>query len=159
MRKIGVSCAPEKSMGNRAILRVTLSLLVTTAQVIGVALATAPTRTPDTGAYFCCCIGECSCTGDCCNHAPTEVSSDSSTIRIGAPGPALEAPRSCGMWRATLQRGPDHGKVAVDHSRARSLPPPASPRLRRLQEDSFVSSDEGLRPSSPRAPPSPSVRT
>jgi hypothetical protein len=146
-------------MRYRATLRVALALLVAAVQVAGAGIATAPTRTPDTGAYFCCCVGECSCTGDCCNHGPAEGSEDSSSLRIGSRGPALEAPKSCGVWRATMQRGPDEGKVIVDNSGTRSAAPPASPRQLQFQKTRFVSSDEGLSPSSPRAPPSPTVRT
>ena len=146
-------------MRYRAILRVALALLVAAVQVVGAGIATAPTRTPDAGAYFCCCVGECSCTGDCCNHGPAgDDREETSEIRIGAGGPTLEAPKSCGMWRATLQRGPDQGKVIVDNSGPRSAAPPAS-RLQKSQKTLFVSSDEGLHPSSPRAPPSLPVRT
>jgi hypothetical protein len=147
-------------MRYRATLRVALALLVAAVQVVGVGVATAPTRTPDTGAYFCCCVGECSCTGDCCNHGPADNDRETaSNIRIGAGGPALEAPKSCGMWRATMQRGPDEGKAIVDDSGTRSAAPPTSPRFQQFKKLPFVSSDEGLRPSSPRAPPSPAVRT
>ena len=147
-------------MRYRATLRVALALLVAAVQVAGSGVATAPTRTPDTGAYFCCCAGECSCTGDCCNHGPADDDrEETSGIKIGAGGPALEAPKSCGMWRATLQRGPDQGKVIVDHNGTRSSAPPASPRLQKFQKSLFVSSDEGLHPSSPRAPPSTPVCT
>jgi hypothetical protein len=147
-------------MSIRASLRVALALLVAAVQVAGAGIATAPTRTPDRGAYFCCCVGECSCTGDCCNHGPADDDREkASNIRIGAGGPALEAPKSCGMWRATMQRGPDEGKAIVDNSGTRSAAPPASPRPHQFQKTPFVSSDEGLRPSSPRAPPSPTVRT
>ena len=146
-------------MRYRAALRVALALLVAAVQVVGVGLATAPTSTPDTAAYFCCCVGDCSCTGDCCNHGPAEDDREkASKIRIGAGGPALEAPKSCGVWRATLQRGPDEGKVIVDNGGTRSAAPPAS-QLQKAQRSLFVSSDEDLRPSSPRAPPSPPVRT
>ena len=147
-------------MRYRAALRVALALLVAAVQVVGVGLATAPTSTPDTAAYFCCCVGDCSCTGDCCNHGPAEDDREkASKIRIGAGGPALEAPKSCGVWRATLQRGPDEGKVIVDNGGTRSAAPPAPPRLQKFQNTLFVSSDENLHPSSPRAPPSPPVST
>ena len=146
-------------MRYRATLRVALALLVAAVQVAGSGVAAAPTRTPDTGAYFCCCVGECSCTGDCCNHGPADdVGEETPKIRIGAGGPSLEAPKSCGVWRATLQRGPDEGKVIVDNGGTRSAAPPAS-QLQKAQRSLFVSSDEDLRPSSPRAPPSPPVRT
>ena len=147
-------------MRYRATLRVALALLVAAVQVVGVGLATAPTSTPDTAAYFCCCVGECSCTGDCCNHGPAEDDREkASNIRIGAGGPALEAPKSCGMWRVTLQRGSDEWKVIVDDSGTRSAAPPGSRRPQKSQKNPFVSSDEDLRSSSPRAPPSPTVRT
>jgi len=147
-------------MRYRATLRVALALLVAAVQVAGAGIATAPTRTPDTGAYFCCCVGECSCTGDCCNHGPAGNDREkASNIRIGAGGPALEAPKNCGMWRVTLQRASDEGKVIADNSGTRSAAPPASPRPHQFQKTRFVSSDEGLGPSSPRAPPSPTVRT
>jgi len=146
-------------MSIRAFLRVALALLVAAVQVAGVGAAAAPTRTPDTGAYFCCCVGKCACTGDCCNHGPAEGSGDSSGTRIGSRGPALEAPKSCGVWRATMQRGPDQGKVIVDDSGIRSTAPPTNPRFQQFEKTPFVSSDEGLPPSSPRAPPSPPVRT
>ena len=146
-------------MRYRATLRVALALLVAAVQVAGAGIATAPTRTPDTGAYFCCCVGECSCTGDCCNHGPAGNDREkASNIRIGAGGPALEAPKNCGMWRVTLQRASDEGKVIADNSGTRSAAPPAS-QLQKAQRSLFVSSDEDLRPSSPRAPPSPPVRT
>jgi len=146
-------------MNSQAVLRVALSLLVAALQVAGSAIAIGPTQTPDNSIYFCCCIGECSCTGDCCNHGPVEDSDkDAPGIRIGAAGPVLEAPKSCGAWRATLQRGPDQGKVIVDDSRGRTAAPPTSPRLRQFQKTSTVSSEEGLQPSSPRAPPSLSIR-
>ena len=146
-------------MSIRATLRVALALLVAVVQVAGAGAAAAPTRTPDTGAYFCCCVGKCACTGDCCNHGPVEGSEDASNSRIGSRSPALEAPKSCGVWRATMQRGPDQGKVIVNDNGIRSAAPPTSPRFQQFEKTPFVSSDEGLRPSSPRAPPSPPVRT
>lgn len=158
-KRIGVSWRPEGPMSIRATLRVALALLVAAVQVAGNGAAAAPTRTPDTGVYFCCCVGKCACTGDCCNHGPTEGRGESSNSRIGSRGPALEAPTSCGMWRATMQRGPDQGKVIVDDSGIRSVAPPACPRFQNFQKTPFVASDEGLRPSSPRAPPSPVIHT
>ena len=139
----------------RTIVRASLALLVMAAQVAGTAVATGSTQRPDAAIYYCCCIGECACTGDCCNHAPeTGTDNESSAVRVGAVGPTLEAPRSCGVWGATLQRCPDQGKVVVDDRGVRSTAPPPSSLLRQYQDFLFVSLDEGLQPSSPRAPPS-----
>jgi hypothetical protein len=146
-------------MSCRVVLRAALALLVTAAQVTGTAATTGSVQRPDAAIYFCCCVGECSCTGDCCNHAPeTDTDDEFPTTRIGEAGPTLEAPRSCGVWRATLQRGPDQGKVIVDDRGGRSTVLPAASRLQQSQNFLLVSLDEGLQPSSARAPPSLSAR-
>ena len=130
-------------------------MLVTAAHVTGTAAAGGSVQRPDAAIYFCCCLGECSCTGDCCNHAPeTDTDDESPATRIGVAGPTLEAPRSCGVWRATLQRDPDEGKVIVNDRGEWSTALPAAAGLRQFQKFFLVSADEGLQPSSPRAPPS-----
>ena len=141
-------------------MRVALSLLVAVVQVAGTVAAIPSANSPVTGLYFCCCIGECSCTGDCCNHEPTPGGdSQLPVLRIGVAGPTIEAPKSCGVWRATLQRGPDNGKVIASNTRARSPIPPSSPVLGSVDKKRLVSIDEGLQPCSPRAPPSTQIRT
>jgi hypothetical protein len=139
----------------RALVRAALALLVMAAQVAVTATATGSVQRPDAAIYFCCCVGECSCTGDCCNHAPENGADDESfPTRIGPAGLALEAPRSCGVWSATLQRGQDQGKVIIDDRGVRSTIPLASTRLRQFQIFLLESVEGGLQPFSPRAPPS-----
>ena len=156
---LGVSCRSEKAMNCRSLGRAPLALLVIAAQVTGVAATTVQNQRPDTAIYFCCCVGECACTGDCCNHAPDSgAEEESPTLRVGAAGTTLESPRSCGVWRATLQRGPEQGKVIVDDRGTRSTVQLAPSRLQFTQKPLFVSLDGDLQPSSPRAPPSPTAR-
>ena len=142
----------------RTSVRTSLVLLVTAAQVIGTVVAIAPVHRPDSAIYFCCCIGECSCTGDCCNHAPENgAGSETPVHRVGAAGTALDSPRGCGIWRATLQRGPDQDKMTVDDQGNRFSAPSSASRLQRLKVPLVTSLKDVLRLSSPRAPPQPSA--
>jgi hypothetical protein len=118
---------------------------------VGVPVA-APTAAG--GEYFCCCIGECHCTADCCNHAPAELPNNETTrVRIGAGGLALEAPRSCGTTQGTLQRPNNQNTTfTVDHRKGpRLLIDDCSARQESAEIPAFES--HYFPQSNPRAPP------
>ena len=144
----------------RALLRVVLSLLIAVVQLAGMAIATPSTNSPEKSVYFCCCVGVCSCTSDCCNHEPTVGGNRESPVtRIGAAGSVLEAPKSCGVWRATLLRGHSPLKVVAANDSARFAAPPIFRLLGSIEKTPLVPINKGLQPCSPRAPPSTRVRT
>jgi hypothetical protein len=138
----------------RASLHSALVLLIAAAQLVAARGAPSPGGNASNARYFCCCVGECHCTADCCNHAPTAAADhESSRIRVGAGSPIMEAPRQCGVWQGTLQRSPQQGKLLLADIRGGA---------RLGSEESFriplplavtASDDRHLRPSSPRAPP------
>jgi hypothetical protein len=141
-------------MHYRAVFRVMLALLVVAVQVAGSTMAAGTAPTPDQGIYFCCCIGECACTADCCHHPPSDgEGGPSPPIRLQLATPVLESPTNCGVWRATLQRGPDQGKVIVNGTGERAEPAPPTCRTQLHRETPFVPSEGILHHCSPRAPP------
>jgi hypothetical protein len=143
-----------QDMKFRAVSHAGLSLLVALVQL------TAATGMPgaqpaDTGAeYFCCCIGECHCTADCCNHAPSESSVEfPGTVRMGGGGQVLEAPRSCGLTQGTLQRpSQEHKSLAFD-LRSGSRLEIDSKRFRLESPTIPAFNDATPGPASPRGPP------
>jgi hypothetical protein len=138
----------------RTTLHTALCLLIASVQLTAAVGAPGAQQASTGEEYYCCCIGECHCTADCCNHAPAERGDDaSSKVRMGAGGPVLEAPRSCGQAPGTLQRSPQENKfLAVDHRGGSRFD---------IEEDFAsakhpvisTSDDKHIRPSSPRAPP------
>jgi hypothetical protein len=155
----GTKVDERSNMRLRAFLHAGLSLLIASVQLT--AAAGAPgVRPADTGnQYYCCCIGECHCTADCCNHPPANREDESSpAVRIGAGGPVLEAPRSCGTTQGTLQRPPqEHKNLATDLRRDSRLEIdsesslPESPAI-------LVLDDATPGPASPRGPPASRAR-
>jgi hypothetical protein len=138
----------------RPALHSALVLLIAAAQLVAVTGMPSPGQGASGAKYFCCCVGECHCTADCCNHAPTAAAdNDSPRARIGRGSPIIEAPRQCSVLQATVQRSPQQGKLLPADLRG-------GPRLG--AEESFripptlavaTSDDTHLRASSPRAPP------
>ena len=138
----------------RAKLAAVLFLLIAVVQFAGVGAVANSSPDQASAEYYCCCPGECHCTADCCNHAPTSADDgEPSGPRIGAGTPILEAPRRCGVWTSTLSRSPDSPKAlaAAPH---RWAPVQPDQSIRRLSDSAFTVSSRGtLRPSAPRAPP------
>ena len=138
----------------RAFSRFALSLLIAAVQIAGVQGSPSPAQGSSTATYSCCCIGECHCTGDCCNHGPVATERDKApSVRVGAGAPAWQAPNQCGVWQGTLQRPPGEAKILLADSRGVPL---ASPDRSHLRPPSFAvvtSTASYLRASSPRAPP------
>ena len=143
----------------RATLHSALALLIAAAQLVAVRGVPNPSGSASSAMYFCCCVGECHCTADCCNHAPTAAADDDSPrVRIGAGSPTIGAPRGCGVSQGTLQRSPQQGKLlAADVRRGLRLGSEESFRIP-LPLSVTRADDNHLRPSSPRAPPSSSPR-
>jgi hypothetical protein len=138
----------------RAKVAAVLFLLIAVVQFAGVGAVANSSPDRASAEYYCCCPGECHCTADCCNHAPTSADDgEPARSKISAGTPILEAPRQCGVWTTTLSRSPDSPKAlaAAPHQWV-----PAQPDLsiRRLSDSAFTVSFRGaLRPSAPRAPP------
>ncbi len=143
----------------RATLHSALALLIAAAQLVAARSVPSPSVSASAAVYFCCCVGECHCTADCCNHAPTAAADDDSPrVRIGAGSPTIGAPRGCGVSQGTLQRSPQQGKLlAADVRRGLRLGSEESFRIP-LPLSVTRADDNHLRPSSPRAPPTSSPR-
>ena len=143
----------------RASLHSALVLLIAAAQLVAVRGVPSPSVSASAAVYFCCCVGECHCTADCCNHAPTAAADDDSPrVRIGAGSPTIGAPRGCGVSQGTLQRSPQQGKLlAADVRRGLRLGSEESFRIP-LPLSVTRADDNHLRPSSPRAPPTSAPR-
>ena len=138
----------------RAKLAAVLFLLIAVVQFAGVGAVANSSPDRASAEYYCCCPGECHCTADCCNHAPTgAVDGKPSGPKIGAGTPILEAPVRCGVWTSTLSRSPDSPKaLAATPQGWAPVQPDRS--IRRLSDSAFTVSFRGaLRPSAPRAPP------
>ncbi len=135
-------------------LAAVLSLLIAVVQFAGIGAVANSSPDRASAEYYCCCPGECHCTADCCNHAPTGADDGKpSGPRIGAGTPILEAPRQCGVWTSTLSRSPDSPKAlaAAPHRWAHAQPDLS---IRRLSDSAFIVSSRGtLRTSTPSAPP------
>jgi hypothetical protein len=104
--------------------------------------------------YSCCCVGECHCTGDCCNHPPDGSRTESGPdLRAAAGWPAVASPRSCGLWYGVLN-APSPG-VNLDRPASFGLTRPAASPARLSPSIHWVTaSTRGiLRQSAPRAPP------
>jgi len=142
------------TMVTRAKMTAALSLLIAIMQFAGLGAVSISSADPASAEYYCCCLGECHCTADCCNHAPVEADeSMSDGPRIGAGSPILEAPKSCGIWTGTLNRSPNSPKAlpAAERDQAARRPERSVRRLR--ASGPTVSGQETLRALAPRAPP------
>ena len=138
----------------RKALHTALCLVIAATQLTAAAGVPVDRTAGTGGEYFCCCIGECHCTADCCNHAPPELPDNESTrVRIGAGGLVLEAPRSCGTAQGTLQRPHQQDKIlAVDLRRGTRLQVDESFASPESAEIPVFESDYSVQ-SNPRAPP------
>ena len=144
----------NRLMVTRARLTAVFSLLIAITQFVGVGTVTSGSPGPATAEYYCCCPGECHCTADCCNHAPTNADhGESHAQTMGAGAQILEAPVRCGVWSGTLSRSPESPKALAANLKGQF--PAQSDRSFRQRGDfgSAVSSRGTLRPSTPRAPP------
>lgn len=142
------------TMVTRAKMTAALSLLIAIVQFAGLGAVSISTVGPASAEYYCCCLGECHCTADCCNHAPAEADEIvSDGPRIGAGSPILEAPKSCGIWTGTLNRSPNSPKALPAAERDQATRRPARSLRRMLASGPTVSSQETLRALAPRAPP------
>ncbi len=142
------------TMVTRAKMTTALSLLIAIVQFAGVGAVSISSGGPTSAAYYCCCVGECHCTSDCCNHAPVGAETNSSAApRIGAGSPILEAPRSCGIWTGTLNRSPNSPKALPAAERGQAAMRPELSFRRLPDSGPSVFSRATLRASAPRAPP------
>jgi len=144
----------KRSMMIRRKLAAVLSLLIAVVQFAGVGAVSSGSTSRASAEYYCCCPGECHCTSDCCNHAPTGADNGKPAgSKIGAGTPILEAPIRCGVWTGTLNRSPDSPKALATTPQGWVFAQPDR-SIRRLSESAFIVSPRGaLRPSAPRAPP------
>ena len=139
--------------------RFALSLLIAAVHLAGVSSAPGGSRSPSTSAYRCCCIGECHCTGDCCNHAPGVSGANKRVaVRLRTATPAVNGSKRCGVWQCTLQRAPEKSKakLAGSPNEFAALPDPCkapSPTVAVV-----TSSDRLDHHASPRAPPENATR-
>lgn len=135
-------------------LRVVLVVLLVSLHLGGFSAAAPRTRSTAADSYSCCCVGECHCTGDCCNHPPTTAGNGSETsVRRANGEPRWRSPRSCGGWQVTVTRGPGQLE-AIDAATWSSAPQAAATDSRLTREAPDVRSDGALRASTPpRAPP------
>ena len=138
----------------RAMTRFALALLIAVLQGFVGGGVSNPSQGASAATYSCCCVGECHCTGDCCNHGPVSTGrSQKAPVRVGADTPVLQAPTQCGIWQGTLQRAPEQSKALLTDSRGKALVTPNRPRMRLSLRTVIRSLENCLRPSSPRAPP------
>ena len=145
-------------MSIRASSRILLTLLVMTAHLMGVTASAAPVINSTDAVYFCCCLGECSCTGDCCNHGPELDSNDDlGGVRVGPATPALQSPKNCGVWLATAQRSPEQPSDARTDAPQWPLAGPDQTGPRDSAPPLIPSNESFLRDLSPRAPPTDRV--
>ena len=148
--------AAAREMATRPRIAALLTLLIAAVQLAGVPATPGAGRGPESARYFCCCAGECHCTADCCNHAPDAPQPGTSPgPKLTPDTPVLEAPRSCGMWTATVTRGPETQKaLATTVQQCASAPP--DPSRRRPSDRGWTrAAQPATGPSSPRAPPEP----
>ena len=137
-----------------ASLRVVLAAMLVALHLGGFGAAAPPERASGTVTYFCCCAGECHCTGDCCNHPP-EPGVGSRRLSLG-PGDATarwESPRTCGGMQVVLTPGPRQHDPALPSVRG-PRHAVAGPVGSHRSEAPEARSDDALRAAGPpRAPP------
>ncbi len=149
----GIGTKPlDMMISNR--LRFGLALLLLIGQLVGVRAAIGASQTTATRTYSCCCVGECHCTADCCNHPPDRAS-DSSVPSLSKAGewPILQSTNSCGAWQGIFNRASERSKLFRPR-----LPQLLDPTVgawwhNALLIDDIPSSRALLSLISPRAPP------
>lgn len=149
-----VKKAPKMAAIRNTFLRATLALLIVSSQLM---VVPGPTGGGDrtSGAFYCCCAGECHCTSDCCNHAPDTADDDSADVSV-SPGtalPAWQGGEHCGIWQNALQTITHSTKPMVVRSRLDVLPPRGLRVVSRGAQVHVPSDDSVLWCFSPRAPP------
>ena len=137
------------------LIRAALAILIASTQLVSVP---GPLGGSDrtSGAFYCCCTGECHCTGDCCNHAPDTTDNDDSGTLSVSPGtalPAWQGGEHCGIWHNALQTITQSTKPVVVQSRVDVLPPQGVRVVSRGAQPHVPSDDSVLWCFSPRAPP------
>lgn len=136
------------------LFRTTLVVLVAMGHLAGFQGAPRSAEGVPASTYYCCCAGECHCTGDCCHHGPTRSADPRPPImRKGAGVPAWQSHQRCGAAAATLQRPPSHSKFVLATDQGHLLGAPKGQRSSALVVDIIPSSTASLSRSSPRAPP------
>jgi hypothetical protein len=147
-----------RKMNKQAIFRTLLVLTIVTAHVAGATAAVTPSAQSTDAIYFCCCLGECSCTADCCNHDPgIDVRNDLGYDRVGPATPALQSQKNCGIWLATPQRSPEQPSAAWSDAPQWLLLGPDQTDTRNTTANLVPSNEGCLRDFSPRAPPADKV--
>lgn len=134
--------------------RTVLVMLLVSLHLGGFSASAPTTRSPAAASYSCCCVGECHCTGDCCNHPPTTAGNGSETsVRRANGEPRWRSPRSCGGWQVTVTRGPGQLEP-MDAARCSWTPQAATTDQSLTHQALDLRSDSALRASTPpRAPP------
>jgi hypothetical protein len=140
------------------VLRITsrfaLSLLLAAVHLAGASSAPGGSRNPSSSAYRCCCIGECHCTGDCCNHAPGVSGANKRVaVHLRTATPAMHGSKRCGAYECTLQRAPEKSKAKLTGSPIEFLVPPNPFCGPSTSVAAVTSSDRLHHHSAPRAPP------
>ena len=125
---------------------------------MGVTAAASPAVNSADAMYFCCCLGECSCTGDCCNHEPeTGTHDDLGSLRVGMATPALQSQKNCGVWLGTPYRSPEQPSDARADAPKWPTAGPDQTGPQSFQALLIPSIECFLRAFSPRGPPSANV--
>jgi hypothetical protein len=140
----------------RTAIRAALAIMVVSGQMV--ALPSPGRAASDSQVFYCCCTGECHCTGDCCNHGPEPTTDDddrSPTVNSGTALPAWQGGQHCGVWQSALQTIPQPSKSALAAGRTASAAPAGSGRRLQGAAPGGRLDRWYLWSSPPRAPPFP----
>jgi hypothetical protein len=136
-----------------ALSRLLLVLVLTGWQVASVQPSRLLLATASPSGVTCCCIGECHCTGDCCNHGPGADRRDPRPSLRGGTEPGIGSSRSCGAMTAPTTRRHDHHDPVPVTAPVSLLPDPSRWHVARVGDLDLRSTRALPAHAPPRGPP------